>query len=93
MASAGDTPDALMASSEPAMPSAMARRWLAMPMPVCSMASASAFAATTVLMRSASARAVAACWSRWAELMAFMERSTSDGSLMLVIKVLTTSKP
>ena len=47
-----------MVSSDAAMPSAMALRWLAMPMPFCSMASAWALAATTVLVRSASASAL-----------------------------------
>ena len=73
------------------MPSAMALRWFAMPMPVCSMASAWARAATTVLVRSASASAFAASWSRCAELIAFMERSTSFGSSMSVMSVVMMS--
>lgn len=59
-ASFADTPEDLITSSDAAMPSAMALRWFAMPMPVCSMASAWARAATTVLVRSASASAFAA---------------------------------
>ena len=91
LASAADTPELLMTASDSEMPSAMALRWAAMPRPACSMASARARASVTTLMRSASASDWAASFSRWAELMRFMDCSTSAGRSMAVISVLTTS--
>ena len=75
------------------MPSAIALRWLAMPSPAFSIASASAVASVTRLMRSASASSCAAARLRWAALMSFMEFSTSVGSAILVMSVDTRVKP
>ena len=93
LASASETPLSWMVPSESLMPWAMALRWLAMPLPLSSIASASAFASVTRLMRSASARSCAAALVRWAALIWFMESSTSRGSAILVMRVETSWKP
>ena len=93
LASSLPTPVSWMVSSESLMPMAMALRWLAMPSPAFSMASASALASVTRRMRSASARSCAAALVRCAALIWFMESSTSAGSAILVMSVLTRVKP
>ena len=93
LASSLPTPVSWIISSESLMPSAMALRWLAMPSPAFSIASASAVASVTRLMRSASASSCAAARLRWAALMSFMEFSTSVGSAILVMSVDTRVKP
>ena len=75
------------------MPWAMAMRWAAMPRPVFSMASASAWALVTRLILSASASDWAASRWRWAALMSFIEVSTDWGRLMPVISVDTSTQP
>ena len=82
-----ETPVSWMLSSESLIPTAIALRWLAMPSPAFSMASASARASVTRRMRSASARSCAAALVRWAALIWFMESSTSAGSAMRVMSV------
>ncbi len=63
------------------------------PLPLSSMASASAFASVTRLMRSAPARSCAAAMVRCAALIWFMESSTSRGRPILVMRVETSWKP
>lgn len=92
-ASVSETPLSWMVPSESLMPRAMALRWFAMPLPLSSMASASAFASVTRLMRSASARSCAAAMVRCAALIRFMESSTSRGRPILVMRVETSWKP
>ena len=93
LASSLPTPVSWMVSSDSLMPAAMALRWLAMPSPAFSMASASATASVTRRMRSASARSCAAALVRWAALIWFIESSTSAGSAILVMSVETSVKP
>lgn len=80
-----------MTASDSEMPSAMALALGGNARPACSMASARARASVTTLMRSASASDWAASFSRCAELMRFMDCSTSAGKSMEVMSVLTTS--
>lgn len=88
-----ETPLSWMVPSESLMRRAMALRWFAIPLPLSSMASASAFASVTRLMRSASARSCAAAMVRCAALIRFMESSTSRGRPVLVMRVETSWKP
>ena len=93
LASAAETPVSWIVARESEMPAAMALRWLAMPSPDFSMASASAWASVTRRMRSASARSCAAAFVRCAALIWFIESSTSAGSAMRVMRVETSVKP
>lgn len=92
-ASVSEMPLSWMVPSESLMRRAMALRWFAMPLPLSSMASASAFASVTRLMRPASARSCAAAMVRCAALIWFMESSTSRGRPILVMRVETSWKP
>lgn len=89
-ASVSEMPLSWMVPSESLMPRAIPLRWFAMPLPLSSMASASAFASVTRLMRSASARSCAAAMVRCAALIRFMESSTSRGRPVLVMRVETS---
>ena len=71
----------------------MALRWLAMPSPAFSMASASACASVTRRMRSALGQVLRRRLSALGGVDLVHESSTSAGSAILVISVETSVKP